>query len=71
MVAADDTQLEKEITMRSSRSLKIILGLAAAAWLAAPGQAQSGKGEPFEHWIMASEFASTVPALGWQYYSYE
>jgi hypothetical protein len=71
MVAADDTQLDKEIAMRSSRSLKIVLGLAAAVWLAAPGQAQSGKGEPFEYWIMASEFAGTVPELGWRYYNSE
>jgi len=71
MVAADDTQLEKEIAMRSSGSSRIILGLAAAVWLAAPGQAQSGKGEPFEYWITASEFASTRPSLGWQYYAYE
>jgi hypothetical protein len=57
--------------MRSPRSLKIALALAGAVWLAAPGQAQSGKTENFEYWITASEFVGTAPEKGWRYYSNE
>ena len=71
MIAAADTQFEKEIAMRSSRSLRIVLGLAAAASLVAPGQAQSGKGETQDYWITGPDLNPTHAAIQWRFYAGE